>query len=1053
MLHGRWAAEINSELRMFFTRKGLSLSELHAVGEECLRNAEILLLPSSKGSGSEAGPILDLLAAVLITEASYQPDEDGGGSATRQSRHNNDVVTLSSLTSETLLSSKLGDRAQWGRGGILPLFVFLEDTIPAFQPKSRVNACLRLIEVLNAEQGSSEGHLNHSSIQGNCNTNARDAATSIISSSPIPTGDLPPIPTGDLPGVLRQTIRLCAAASERRRSKVEGCVDDKEEAQQWACAVREVHAIIPAAFVPTAELVGCQALCQSPYATREIMESIKLHPHSSGRHFDLAMLLILAQEANILETCALPLLRGGTKHRAVIDSAIAGIIAADPSPQRLLSCTLSHGGCGSSSFSSSGSDGSYMIESPSFTATSIPRGMQLLRIAERWMEFSPPSTQKKQAAASGTNTSSIGEPLQTSIVLAVFDTVPEARPNILRMVLGGLTVSDSESGEHARQRYLHTWELVSSTSRIELLSPHTAVVAEALPGFFHIPIHSAMTAMQGCLRLAGIKNENGNILGGSHASFAGAILSACRKSLVQTDTRGRVLAMHILASLAGTRTFSARQEAERIVVTGLRASTPLPAKAAIYSAIGECDDVPVTLVNTLRRRLVRYISPPPPRQRKVRVGYFGVVFVPLRVIEIAESGTIGGCCARDSIGHLLKCVWRLEADTGCHTHLASTILGTISPDSLSSGTVSVNAPQAGLEFVSAAVEFLRCGAICRFMAESRVIELDIQETEEVKQDEDEERKELELEAEQCNPSLVKMPQRLALIAVLSEALVGCLTYGKFTCNWIAECQASLMLLCLRVLSCDALVDCKLSNIIQSPPHTGGSSAVTDGKASPSRVTPETLLALNQGLTAAEARLLPPLLSGKAAMGLLRKWYLLQHMKRWNAEEEAAGDVENSPWVLIPEWVQWLGIERCAECIQLCLERGKHSDMPISHAGKLLMVVHYTLSSTCCPRSEDQSKVDMDLMLEEEKIDPFGSYFPPEFLPLVAPSVLDSLIGSKDGPKCITVGTYYAFGGGMPWSRYTVKCVIPNTMFGFHVSVQIFYEFLFIQRWLGCNVNA
>ncbi len=972
MLHGRWEAEFNSELMTFFSRKGLSLLELHSVGGECLRNGEMLLLPSSKGEGSEAGPMLDLLAAVLIAEASYQAEEDGGS----QTRHN-DEVTLSSLTSETLLSSKSeGGGVKWGRGGILPLLVFLEDTIPVFQPKSRINACLCLIQVLTKE---------------------RDSAAATTTSSPVPTGDLP--------GMLRQTIRLCGAAAERSHSKVEGSGDDKEEARQWACALREAHAIIPAAFVPTAEFVGCQALCQSPHAVKEIMESIRLYPHLSGRHFDLAMLLILTQEANILEMCALPLLRGGTKQRAIIDSAIAGILTADPSPELLLSRTLSHGGCGSSSHSS-GSDGLNVIESPSFTATSVPRGMRLLRIAERWMEFSPPSTQKQQTATAGTTTSSSGGPLQTSIILAVFDTVPEARPNILQMVLGGLTVSDSELGKHARQRYLRTWEAVSSASRIESLSPHTAVVAEALPGFFHIPIHSAMTAMKGCLRLAGIGNENGYILGGSHSSFAGAILSACRKSLVQTDTRGRVLAMHILASLAGTHTFSARQEAERAIITGLRASIPLPAKAAAYSAIGECSGITVALVNILRRRLVRYLSPPPPRLRKVRAGHSGVVLVPLRVIEIGESGKGGGCCARDSIGHLLQCVWRLEADNGCHTHLASTVLGTIPPDSLSSGTVSITAPHAGLEFASAVVEFLRCGAICRFMAESRVIELDVQETTEVKQDEDEERKELELEAEQCSPSLVKMPHRLALVAVLSDALVGCLTYGKFTCNWIAECQASLMLLCLCGLSCDALADCKCSNIVQSPPHTGagGSLAKMDGKMS-SQMAAETLLTLNQGLSASEALLLPPLLGCKAAMGLLRKWYLLQHMKAWNAEEEGnEGDVEDNPWVSIPEWVQWLGLERCATCLQLRLEQGGHSDIPESHAGKLLMAVHYTLSSTCCSSSEAQSKVDMDLILEEEKIDPFGSYFPPEFLPLVASSVLDSLIESKDGPKGIAVGT-------------------------------------------------
>ncbi len=989
VLSGRWEAEINSELRTFFARKGLSLSELHLVGDECLRNAKLMLLPSSKGEGSEAGPMLDLLAAVLIAEASYQAEEDGSGDGGKP-RHDGEV-SLSSLTSETLLSSKSVGGVQWGRGGILPLLVFLEDTIPAFRPKSRNNACSRLVQVLNTKRGggSSLGRSSYLEEEGDLNS------SSLVS-------------TGDLPGVLRQTIRLCGAAAERRHSKVEGSGDDKEEARQWAFAVREVHAIIPAAFVPTAELVGCQALCHSPHAVKEILEFIRLHPHSSGRHFDLAMLLILAQEANILETCALPLLRGGTKHRAVIDSAVAEILTADPSPQLLLRRTLSHGGCGgssSSSFPSSGSDGSSVIESPSLTATSVPRGMQLLRIAERWMEFSPPSTQKQQqqTAAASDNTSSSGEPLQTAIILAIFDTVPEARSNILRMVLGGLTVSDCELGEHARQRYLRTWEAMASASRIESLSPHTAVVAEALPGFFHIPIHSAMTAMQGCLRLAGIGNENGNRLGGSHSSFAGAILSACRKSLVQSDTRGRVLAMHILASLAGTRTFSARKEAERAVVMGLHASIPLPAKSAAYSAIGECNGVPVTLVNALRRRLVRYLSPPPPRLRKVRAGHSGVVFVPLRVIEVDESGKGGGriCCARDSIGHLLRCVWRLEADTGCHTHLASTVLGTIPPDSLSSGTASINAPQAGLEFASAVVEFLRCGAICRFIAESRVIELNTQETEEVKQDEDEERNEVEQEAEQCNPSLVKMPHRLALIAVLSEALVGCLTYGKFTCNWIAECQASLLLLCLRGLSCDALKDCKCSNTIQSPPRTtGGSLAMVDGKMS-SQIAAETLLTLNQGLSAAESLLLPLLLGCKAAMGLLRKWYLLQHMKQWNAEEGNGDDIENSPWVSIPEWVQWLGLERCAECLQLCLERGRYSDMPTSHAGKLLMAVHCTLSSTCCrSNSEAQSRVDMDLMLEEEKIDPFGSYFPPEFLPLVSSSVLDSFIGSKDGPKGI-----------------------------------------------------
>ncbi len=956
-----------------------------------------MLLPSSKGEGSEAGPMLDLLAAVLIAEASYQAEEDdGSGGDDCQPRHDCEV-SLSSLTSETLLSSKLVGGVQWGNGGILPLLVFLEDTIPAFQPKSRINACLRLVEVLNTKRGGGGSNLGRS--------NDLEEEDDLNSSSLVPTGDLP--------GVLRQTIRLCGAAVEHRQGKVKGSGDDKEEARQWACAVREVHAIIPAAFVPTAELVGCQALCHLPHAAKEIMESIRLLPHPSGRHFDLAMLLILAQEANILETCALPLLRGGTKHRLVIDSAISELLGADPSPQLLLRRTLSHGECGggggggssSTSFPSNGNDGQNVIESPSFTATSVPRGMQLLRIAERWMEFSPPSTQKQQLQqkdGASDNTSSSGESLQASIILAIFDTVPEARPNILRMVLGGLTVSDCELGENARQRFLHTWEAVAGPSRIESLIPHTAVVAEALPGFFHIPIHSAMAAMQGCLRLAGIGNESGNRLGGSHSSFAGAILSACRKSMVQSDTRGRVLAMHILASLAGTQTFSARKEAERAVIMGLRASTPLPAKSAAYSAIGECTGAPVTLVNTLRRRLVRYLTPPPPRMRKVRAGHGGVVFVPLRVIEVGESGKGGGiCCARDSIGHLLQCVWRLEADTGCHTHLASTVLGTIPSDSLSSGTTFVNAPQAGLEFVSAVVEFLRCGAICRYIPESRVIQLNTEETEEVKQDEDEERKEVELEAEQCNPSLVKMPHRLALIAVLSEAIVGCLTYGKFTCNWIAECQASLMLLCLRGLSCDALEDCKCSNILQSPTRTSGSNfATVDGKMS-SQIAPETFLTLNQGLSAAEALLLPPLLGCKAAMGLLRRWYLLQHMQQWNAEEGNGGDVENSPWVLIPEWMQWLGLERCAKCLQLCLECGRNSDMPTSHAAKLLLAVHCTLSSTCCrSNSEAQSRVDMDLILEEDKIDPFGSYFPPEFLPLVSSSLLDSLIGSKDGPKGI-----------------------------------------------------
>ncbi len=985
MLHGRWEAEFNSELRAFISRKGLSLLELHSVGDECLRNAKMKLLPSSKGEGSEVGPMLDLLAAVLIAEASYQAEDDGGS----QTRHN-DEVTLSSLASETLLSFKSeGGGVQWGKGGVLPLLVFLEDTIPAFQPKSRINACSCLVDILTKERGSAT------------------ATTTSSSSSPVPMGDLP--------GVLRQTIRLCGAAAKRSHSKVEGSGDDKEEARLWAWALREVHAIMPAAFVPTAEFVGCQALCQSPHAVNEIMESMRLYPHSSGRHFDLAMLLMLTQEANILETCALPLLRGGTKQRAVIDAAFARILTSDPSPQLLLSRTLSHGGCGSSSFHCSGSDGSNLIESPSFTATSVPRAMRLLRIAERWMEFSPPSTQKQEQTATASNsssssttttTSSSGEPLQTSIILAVFDTVPEARPNILQMVLGGLTVSDSELGEHARQRYLHTWETVSSVSRIESLRPHTAVVAEALPGFFHIPIHSAMMAMSGCLRLAGIGNENGHTLGGSHSSFAGAILSACRKSLVQTDTRGRVLAMHILASLAGTRTFSARQEAEKAVITGLRASTPLPAKAAAYSAIRECSGISFALVNTLRRRLVRYLSPPPPRLRKVRAGHSGVVFVPLRLIEVGESGKGGGCCARDSIGHILQCVWRLEADNGCHTHLASTILGTIPPDSLSSGNVSVTAPHAGLEFASALVEFLRCGAICQFMPESRVIELDIQEAEVEEQDQVEERKELEFEAEQCSPSLVKMSYRLALVAVISEALVGCLTYGKFTCNWIAECQASLMLLCLQGLCCDALADCKRPNIVQSPPRTGtgGSLSTLDGKMS-SLMSAETLLNLNQGLSASEALLLPPLLGCKVVLALLRKWYLLQHMKEWNAEEGNDGDGEDNPWVSIPEWVQWLGLERCATCLQLRLEQGGHSDIPESHVGKLLLAVHYTLSSTCCPASEAQSKVDMDMLLEEEKVDPFGSYFPPEFLPLVAPSVLDSLLESKDGPKGISVCTY------------------------------------------------